>query len=812
MNAHCDKDTTVETIKGAPGFWRDLDQTGTFYECNNIAGVCKGGTSCADGHGGVLCEYCENKNKYFDSSKGECTSCPSFSRLGYVGIFVGICIIFFIAKKITHQHARIERFFARICYSVYGQQAKIKVLVSFFQVVATLQPIYGVRMHSAFTWWFNIFDIFTFDLTEIFGIPSSCFGFMKARLLIGAGWPYALAILLVSGIFVSTVIINMKRLNRKDSLARFFSLSLHVVIIIFYFMLPSVSRQIFDAKTCKSFKSNDSKDELSSYLIADWSIKCENGNSDLDKVFWALFALWPVIVPVIALGVLLFIRSSVQSDSITPLAQACRFLWFDYNQHMMFWDILDMVRKISLTGLIIFIDRENGSEKILRLIIATGVCILYGTILSYARPYKREDNFRLAILSNLLLTCCFLVGIIIHQCKEEDKGGDICMKLFGLSDSYEATVVAVILTAAMLISFLLFIIIQAVNELKAPTLRLVSTNSQPYLGMSSSCNYHIFVSHKWSTGQDKVHKIVRMLKLYIQEMKIWLDVDVLENLNDLEESIAESAHFVLFYSKGFFESFNCRREVMKAIDCNKPITVVFEPDNIAVDTVLQMRNEFRRFWPQELSLDLTENRIFEQHPIMWISNGLQFSLESIKLLAGRILKHLPYYKKNDALLSAGLKIDGEIKSMELSTPLEILYGWTNTEAYDIALKLVEECKGDIQVRAVTISNKHWHNENRETVMLVYLNKSTFQDTGCTLSESIIHSIHHNIKVVLVHENDPNKGGCDFEEIIQNTPKDLLENPYRIYSGDTAVSLYSFEDYKKTSLHQLIGKMGAIPLR
>merc|ERR1712238_181145 len=112
----------------------------------------------------------------------------------------------------------------------------------------------------------------------------------------------------------------------------------------------------------------------------------------------------------------------------------------------MFWEVIELVRKISLTGLLLFIDPEEGSEKVLRLLVATGICIFYGTILSRARPYKRKDDLDLAIFSNMLLTCCFLVGIIIHQCKEDKDADGVCTELFGLPDSYQATVMAVILT------------------------------------------------------------------------------------------------------------------------------------------------------------------------------------------------------------------------------------------------------------------------------------------------------------------------------------------------------------------------------
>ena len=155
-----------------------------------------------------------------------------------------------------------------------------------------------------------------------------------------------------------------------------------------------------------------------------------------------------------------------------------------------------------------------------------------------------------------------------------------------------------------------------------------------------------------------------MLKLYIQGISIWLDVDELENVCDLEKSVAESAYFVLFYSKGFFNSINCRREVIYAQKAAKPITVMFELDDIAVDKIVEMKNEFNKYWPTDMTPDIFSDYIFAQDPIIQISNGRQFSMESIKLVAGRLLNCIPYYQNNPEFLDAGLKINSKIKPLE----------------------------------------------------------------------------------------------------------------------------------------------------
>merc|ERR1711957_251702 len=86
----------------------------------------------------------------------------------------------------------------------------------------------------------------------------------------------------------------------------------------------------------------------------------------------------------------------------------------------------------------------------------------------------------------------------------------------------------------------------------------------------------------------------------------------------------------------------------------------------------------------------------------------------------------------------------------------------------------------------------------------------FQDPNCLLCDCIIRSMSDNVQVILVHENDPNEGGCEFWQIMEKTPEQLKTKPYSIYSNDIAVSLYSIEEYQRTSLRQLLAKMGANP--
>ena len=66
--------------------------------------------------------------------------------------------------------------------------------------------------------------------------------------------------------------------------------------------------------------------------------------------------------------------------------------------------------------------------------------------------------------------------------------------------------------------------------------------------------YHLFLSHIWSTGQDQCATIKRQLQLVLPGVSIFLDVDDLRSIDDLELYIAQSAVVMIFASKGYFNS------------------------------------------------------------------------------------------------------------------------------------------------------------------------------------------------------------------------------------------------------------------
>jgi len=308
----------------------------------------------------------------------------------------------------------------------------------------------------------------------------------------------------------------------------------------------------------------------------------------------------------------------------------------------------------------------------------------------------------------------------------------------------------------------------------------------------------------WKSGQDKTHKIVRMMQQYLPGINIWLDVDSLTDISNLEESVAEAAQFVLFYSKDYFKSKNCVREVKAAVQKEKPITVIFESDeNLESSKVMtDMKNECIQYLPEEF------NHIFAEEPILWLNTSLHFTIESVKMIAGRLLQILPHYEKHPLLLHGGLTINKELGPVDGVSPLEIIVCDANEGAHAVASKLHGEYNGVLTITEINQRNLVIQSAGNERVMMLYLNDKVFSDENNQLQYFVKLSIDAGIPIILVHEKDTSKGGRPFGTIITQTPDDLKGEPYNLYSDDIAISLYSVKEYQKVSLRQILNNIGA----
>ena len=856
---NCTMNTTLMNMNLKSGYWRQSFNTSKVYKCETA--TCQGsnttsifhegltnGHYCMENHTGPLCQVCEDDNKYFSYGDKKCMSCPKlfFTVLVTLTVIIGVFVLFLTIGKLygTKSFQRLDFILS------LGLRAKFKLLITFYQILATFKDVYGIKLSSEFITWMKYL---TLNLEEIlkFKIPMNCIGTTNQLLVLKATWPYFLIVLGVCFFYIANFIrtcslrYEFGKLENRTVLKKQL---IQLTIVVIYFALPIVSQSIFDAINCRAFQIDDSDPpKFHSYLLIDMGTICDATRDSKYKsikvIFWLLFSVWIVITPLTFFVLLRYISPSIYSKQITFLAESCRFLWDDYESKFWYWDVVDTLRKISLTGLIMFVQPKEGSNKFLRLILAIILSAIYSFILLGLRPYKRPNDYYCAFSSNLLLICCFCFGLVLKHCDDDDDDDEIlgnssgaridleCHRFIGFNSSMEATTVVTILAISMLIVTASSIIALAFNKLHMPTTIVKSTGHAPNLELPEQCHYHVFVSHVWSTGQAKTHAIVRKMQLNLPGLKIWLDVDELHDLSTLESSVEESAIFFLYYSKSYFRSRNCRREIYTAIRLNKPIIVVYEGGET---TLRELREECMENCIRAIDKDSPGSlavlkKVFDNDdgelgfatssnpPILW-KNENEYSHASLNLIFHRILQRLPYYSKSTTQdLVDGILVPGEIEEMILEEKTNVLVLCEENEG---CLEIAYELKrmGKTFSELINIGNASKHDLQRATeeepiksYLFFYLNKNTFHESKKAKVAQVVKACldDPNIDIVLIHEMDEsNCASTNFNFFFKEAPMELISgDPYDLFK-EIAIPLHSEKEFRIVALRQVARKMGA----
>jgi len=155
---------------------------------------------------------------------------------------------------------------------------------------------------------------------------------------------------------------------------------------------------------------------------------------------------------------------------------------------------------------------------------------------------------------------------------------DVCVlegPRYALIFSVSGTALFILLIIVAVLVFVYYSSFRQWMQLREP-LRLVEDGSVPRPLLPRGKRFHLFLSHCWFSGQDQCGVIKRRLRLLLPLCQTFLDVDDLESTGQLEKHVAESAAVLLFLSHCYFESYNCRREVLAALEHSIPLILVHE--------------------------------------------------------------------------------------------------------------------------------------------------------------------------------------------------------------------------------------------
>ena len=369
---------------------------------------------------------------------------------------------------------------------------------------------------------------------------------------------------------------SFKRCNVELSPLRLGALdSLGWVLKFFFLAMPSVSSTAFLVFDCEDF------DNGLSYLRADYALQCDTPEYErLVSLAWLAIGLYPVAITVVQLLLLIFAREAIAKEETareaSELANALKFLYQDYKPGYCGWELWNCWRKLLLVGFLVVIFPHLST--LVQLVAAFSVCLASFFLESLAAPQRREGDhyFVQACLFALSAVFFFCIVLVVGTLVEEVDDEGLLTESSRSSYEMDTVHLSVALMCSILSALALAGILavgQIRRNMQQPQFRLtLSTHikdDKPWLPLTDGRKWHLFLSHVWSTGQDQNAIIKRQLQLLLPGVRVFLDVDDLEDIGNLEHYIRDSINISFFCSKNYFKSYNCQKEVREAILCHK---------------------------------------------------------------------------------------------------------------------------------------------------------------------------------------------------------------------------------------------------
>ena len=362
--------------------------------CPNDNGMIAG--NCAKGYKGWLCSNCESG---YYSVLNSCIACPSVVILIIEScVFLVICLLacFMLTWQIKRK-AKTEyntRSFIDVIL------ARIKLLLGFYQVVGEIfTSLHDIKWTGPLAIIGKFISTFEINILRLFVRPRCVDESLeltpKAQILIGAMCPLVIVIIsyLVYHAKKLYVYIKYSAISRTYFLSQFENLKeclFACVIVLCFIIYPPVCSVIFSLYplSCKSFNLDHNNTYSITRLRADLDVDCTGLGAYQILAFILTFA-YVIAFPAALLYILRrnvalsSMAASAVGDPDSPSPSTwITFLCENYKRKFWYWEIVELVRKVTQTLLITLF----GWEDRLTVILTTCISVLFLFIHARYRP------------------------------------------------------------------------------------------------------------------------------------------------------------------------------------------------------------------------------------------------------------------------------------------------------------------------------------------------------------------------------------------------------------------------------------------
>ena len=559
---------------------------------------------CAEGYAGARCDSCAD-----GYGMGPTRTCDTCEDTGYTGRSLAILLAMMAGTLLVMKLLSMiwTQFTLKHLIRVMFQPGRI--LITYSQITTQLGDVLDFNYPQLFG---DVMDAIR-PVMDLWGIlfralgPSECFGIRGFR----AKW--LLRVLGLPGLMTSGCLLYYvyNRLhNREGKHQARTTFKGHMFFVIF-FCYPTICIISFAAFICRTMTPT------MSVLEADGQVICQDpSHRVLQGMSYAIVVLIAIGLP-LGMGIVL-VRSARSyereiSKSHSPMAtklseemkvdlvtaefvmrdvtigQDYSFLMDAYVPRYLYWEAMDMLRKLILVGLVLLV----GRGSIAQLCAAMVLSFAFFSLHMKTWPYKIEQDNILRATTEAHVFIVIMVALVLKQ--------DLTFEFFQ-EGFYDALLLGSFIVCVPLAAFVAVIsklkyVRQVLSrergtktskvdfdrrlsfELQA--LGLASDSDRRDLkryidGWSVTNKFAAFLSHykHEAAAEARILKLELVRTLRTKQEQVFLDSDNLTDLRDLLECVKSSDAIILLYTRGVLSRPWCLVELDTAAKAEIPVIIL----------------------------------------------------------------------------------------------------------------------------------------------------------------------------------------------------------------------------------------------
>ena len=305
-----------------------------------------------------------------------------------------------------------------------GMLMKVKLMLGFTQCLSMIPTIFnGIQWPVSFVLLSQFLNIASIDVMGLFGDMCAFHtGFLPKFLTQMLLIPIVVVVLAALWLCLETLGPKMcaKRFKFTTKESRSAAM-FNVAFLTVYTFYTNISTSIFQLFKCHPIEGRY-------YLVADYTVKCwEDEWYPFMGIAIAGIFLYTIGIPLFLFYKLYNSRDVLHSDNLPPERHAEHAMaqkqlgsvYGDYSNDAYYFDLIDLFRRIVLTGALVLVGEGGGAQIFLGSII----CLIWLTLVVAKRPYGAFwDNTMSAVLSfQLLLVTLVGMALTINQKTPQDE-------------------------------------------------------------------------------------------------------------------------------------------------------------------------------------------------------------------------------------------------------------------------------------------------------------------------------------------------------------------------------------------------------